>query len=169
MGDDLTLEERDAIRTPMQWSDGPNGGFSSADPGELYRPVIADGDFGYPAVNVTAQRRDPHSLLSWMERTLHTLRESPEFGIGRCQPLDTGERSVLALRYEASTGVMLALTNLADHPCVVDLADQLGELPAAPMEVLSDGDYGDAHPDPSKLELNGYGYRWIRLQQSTGG
>ncbi len=168
MGDDLTLKERDSVRTPMQWSEGPNGGFSTAAAADLHRPVISDGEFGYPKVNVTAQRRDAHSLLSWMERALHTLRECPEFAIGSCEPLDTKERSVVALRYEAPSGVMLALTNLADEPCVIDLADQLGDLPEPPTEVFGDGDYGDPRPNPSKLELNGYGYRWIRLKQSIG-
>ncbi len=168
MGDDLSLPERDSVRTPMQWSDAPNGGFSTAPADAVHRPVIADGPFGYPKVNVTAQRRDPHSLLSWMERALHTLRECPEFATGRFEPLDAKERSVVALRYEAPSGVMLALTNLADESCVIDLSDQVGELPDAPTEVFGDGDYGDPRPDPSKLELNGYGYRWIRLRQSIG-
>jgi maltose alpha-D-glucosyltransferase/alpha-amylase len=168
MGDDLSLPERDSVRTPMQWSEAPNGGFSTAPAEAVHRPVIADGPFGYPEVNVTAQRRDPHSLLSWMERALHTLRECPEFAIGRFEPLDTTQRSVVALRYEAPSGVMLALTNLVDQPCVIDLADQVGELPDAPTEIFGDGDYGDPRPDPSKLELNGYGYRWIRLRQSIG-
>ena len=168
MGDDLSLKERDSVRTPMQWSEGPNAGFSTAKAEDLHRPVISEGEFGYPKVNVTAQRRDAHSLLSWMERALHTLRECPEFAIGSSEPLDTKERSVVALRYEAPSGVMLALTNLADEPCVVDLADQLGDLPDPPTEVFGDGDYGDPSPDPSKLELNGYGYRWIRLKQSIG-
>ena len=165
MGDDLTLEERDSVRTPMQWSDGPNAGFSTAKPAALCRPMIGDGKFGFPEVNVTAQRRDPDSLLTWMERALHTLRECPEFAIGTWKRVDSGERSVLALRYEAPSGVMLALTNLADEPCVIDLGDQLGDLATAPLEIFGDADYGDTHPDPSKLELNGYGYRWIRLPQ----
>jgi maltose alpha-D-glucosyltransferase/alpha-amylase len=163
MGDDLSLKERDSVRTPMQWSDAANGGFSTAAPKDVVRPVIGDGEFGYPAVNVTAQRRDPNSLLTWTERAIHTLRECPEFAVGKWERLDSGERSVLALRYEAPTGVMVALTNLADTPCQVDLAEQLGELATAPVEVFGDGDYGDPHPDPSALQLNGYGYRWIRL------
>jgi maltose alpha-D-glucosyltransferase/alpha-amylase len=168
MGDDLSLPERDSVRTPMQWSDTANGGFSTAEAESLHRPVIADGQYGYPKVNVTAQRRDPHSLLSWMERALHTLRECPEFAIGTHEALDSGQRSVLALRYEATSGVMLALTNLADQPCVVDLADQLGDLSDPPTEVFGDADYGDPRPDPSKFDLNGYGYRWIRLHQKIG-
>ncbi|HVF13343.1 MAG TPA: hypothetical protein VM942_02020, partial [Acidimicrobiales bacterium] len=167
MGDDLTLKERDAVRTPMQWSDFPNAGFSTADAGALRRPVIDKGQFGYPKVNVATQRRDPHSLLTWMERALHTLRECPEFAVGAWKRVESGERSVLALRYDTPSGVMLAFTNLADEPRQIDLADQLVELEqgATLTEVFGDGDYGDIPPDPRKLKLNGYGYRWIRLHQ----
>jgi maltose alpha-D-glucosyltransferase / alpha-amylase len=168
MGDDLTLEERNAVRTPMQWSDAPNAGFSTASPEALCRPVISKDEFGYKTVNVTAQRRDPHSFLTWTERAVHTLRECREFAVGRCTPVESGRRSVLALRYEAPSGVMLAVTNLADEPCVIDLADQLGDPTSAPVEVFGDGDYGDPHPDPARLQLNGYGYRWIRLHHSVG-
>ncbi len=168
MGDDLSLPERNSVRTPMQWSDAPNAGFSTAPAKKLVRPVIDEGEFGYRNVNVAAQRRDHHSLLSWMERTVHSLHECPEFGTGGCKFLDSRTRSVLALRYEAPSGVMLALTNLADEPCLIDLADQLGDLPGPPVEVLADSDYKEPNPDPSKLELNGYGYRWIRLARSTG-
>ena len=168
MGDDLSLPERNSVRTPMQWSDAPNAGFSTAESDALCRPVIGDGQFGYRKVNVTTQRRDPNSLLSWMERAIHTLRECPEFAIGRCEPLDSSRRSVLALRYEATSGVMVALTNFADERCVIDLSDQLGEPASVLTEVFGDGDYGDARPAPAGLELNGFGYRWFRLDQAPG-
>ena len=97
MGVDLSPKERDAIRTPMQWSSGPNAGFSIAKKkSDLHHPVITGGDFGYETVNVEAQRCDPGSLLHWMEQMLHTLRECPEFGIGKCRPVDTGDPAVLA-------------------------------------------------------------------------
>ena len=169
MGDDLSLQERNAIRTPMQWSDGPSAGFSDAEPEELCRPVISDGEYAYDRVNVAAQRRDPGSLLAWMERALHTLRECPEFAVGRCQPIDSGQPSVLALRYDnPATGVMLAVTNLADRPCMVDLGPPLADVAGGASSVFADGDYGDARPDLAQLELHGYGYRWIRLRQAIG-
>ena len=40
MGEDLGLSERIAVRTPMQWSAEANGGFSTASPDKLIRPVI---------------------------------------------------------------------------------------------------------------------------------
>jgi hypothetical protein len=63
---------------------------------------------------------------------------------------------------------MLAVTNLADRPCVLDLSQQIGDSPHDPLEVFGDGDYGDLGVDVSKLELRGYGYRWIRLHQAVG-
>ncbi|HEX7184362.1 MAG TPA: alpha-amylase family protein, partial [Thermoanaerobaculia bacterium] len=123
MGDDLSLKERDAIRTPMQWTGGANAGFSTAPAERLHRPVITGGDFGYETVNVEAQRCDPGSLLHWIEQMLHTLRECPEFGIGACTPVDTGDSAVLALHYEAPGGTMLALHNLSDRKRTVDLGE----------------------------------------------
>ena len=92
MGEDLTLPERNAIRTPMQWSDGPHAGFSTTRrKRDLRRPVIMGGDFGFETVNVEDQQRDPASLLGWFQRTLLILRECPEFGAGTCAYVDTGE------------------------------------------------------------------------------
>jgi maltose alpha-D-glucosyltransferase/alpha-amylase len=75
MGENLALSGRDAIRTPMQWSATLNGGFSTAPKKNLCRPVISGGEYGYENVNVTDQRHDPGSLLSWFERMIRTLRE----------------------------------------------------------------------------------------------
>jgi maltose alpha-D-glucosyltransferase/alpha-amylase len=160
MGDDLSLPDREAIRTPMQWTGQDNAEFSTAKPKQLCRPIISGGDFGYERVNVLAQRRDPQSLLTWMERMLRTLRECPEFGVGRCEPVDLGVRSVLALRYTAPSGVMLALTNLGPKRCTVDAN------PASTghaEEIFSDRAYDEPDPSLESLELAGYGYRWIRL------
>ena len=97
MGDDLSLRERDGLRTPMQWADEPNAGFSTASIDALRRPVISSGDYGYERVNVADQAFDSDSLLAWFERALRTLRSCPEFGIGEASYIDAGVRSVLAL------------------------------------------------------------------------
>ena len=167
MGEDLSLKERNAIRTPMQWSSHENAGFSSAPPDRLSHPIITGGEFGYETLNVATQRRDPGSLLNWMERALHTLRECPEFGVGQSHPVDSGERSVLALRYDAPGGVMLALTNLSDKACTVDLGEQPGQ-EGDPVEVFANREYDSPKADLGGLELDAYGYRWIRLRETPG-
>ena len=78
MGEDLTQEGRNAIRTPMQWSGRANAGFSTAPKKRLVRPVISGGDFGFETINVDAQRHDRDSLLNWFERMIHTERKNGE-------------------------------------------------------------------------------------------
>jgi maltose alpha-D-glucosyltransferase/alpha-amylase len=167
MGDDLSLPERDAIRTPMQWTAEANAGFSSAATDQLRRPVITRGAFGYRKVNVALQRRDPGSLLMWMERMLHTLHECPEFGVGTCTPVDSGHPAVLALLYDAPGGTMLALTNLGDDARTVDLGSQPGA-EGDPVEVFGNREYDPPGANLKSVEVDAFGYRWIRLRETPG-
>src|SRR5207302_5336135 len=96
MGDDLSLHERESIRTPMQWSGEPNGGFSTAPSDKLVRPVISEGEYRYERVNVAEQRLAFDSLLNWTERLVRTRKECPEFGCGELRFLETDNRVVLA-------------------------------------------------------------------------
>jgi maltose alpha-D-glucosyltransferase/alpha-amylase len=160
MGEDLSLKERDAIRTPMQWTDQHAAAFSTAKRGHFVNRVISGGEFGYETVNVLAQRMEPGSLLQFMEEMLEALRLCPEFGSSKATPIDVGERSVLALCYEGPTGAMLALTNLKPRGCTVDAsAASTGHA----VEVFSDQTYDPVDPSLGAVELKGYGHRWIRL------
>jgi maltose alpha-D-glucosyltransferase/alpha-amylase len=164
MGDDLSLKGRDAIRTPMQWSLTPNGGFSSAAAKDLIRPVVSTGDFSYEKVNVTRQRHDPSSLLSWFERMIRTLREAPEVGSGTCThvdvPVPTG---VLVHRADDVTGTMVFVHNLGEQDGTLDLSSLAAEA-VMPNDVLADHEYPEVG-DFTKVEVGGYGYRWIRLRR----
>src|SRR4029079_14407767 len=87
MGENLRLRERNAIRTPMQWSAAPNGGFSTA--AKLVRPAIATGPSGYQGGNVEAQRRDPDSLLRWLTRMIRARKHCSAIGAGRWRIVPT--------------------------------------------------------------------------------
>jgi len=165
MGEDLSLPQRDSIRTPMQWADAPQGGFSTA--AETVRPVIAKGEFGYPTVNAREQEQDPDSLLRWFYNVLPVLRQCPEFGSGTCSVLDTRDDRVLALRYDCPTGSVLAALNLSTEKATVNLAPQPGITDGFPIDVLSDQEYPPAD-DLTKVELDGSGYRWLRLTRTVG-
>ena len=95
MGDDLHLPERNCARTPMQWSNEPQGGFTKS--GRPHIPVIAGGPYGYEHINAAIQRRHPDSLLNWTERIIRMRKEVPEVGWGDFVIIASGDRSVLIM------------------------------------------------------------------------
>src|SRR5262249_12921128 len=111
MGEDLRLKERNAIRTPMQWSDERNGGFSTAE--RTVRPVLARGPYGYERVNVERQQREDDSLLHWTTRMIQLRKQCPEIGWGEWRVVPTGSRSVLALEYRWRGNTIVCVHNLA--------------------------------------------------------
>ena len=170
MGDDLSLPERNAIRTPMQWDAGENGGFSTAPRRNLVRPVVTKGAYAASRVNVADQRRDAQSLLSWVERAVRTLRECPEFGTGTPRVVDVrGHPSVFAIAYDAPSGAMLAVHNLSGRGVTVDLGPQPEQQGQPPGEVFSAAAHRDQVDERlEKVRLAPYGYRWVRLRSSPG-
>jgi maltose alpha-D-glucosyltransferase / alpha-amylase len=96
MGDNLYLGDRDSVRTPMQWTPDRNGGFSRADFAQLYLPPLMDPVYGFSAVNVEAQQRNPSSFLHWMRRILAVRREFPVLGTGELEMISSANPSVLA-------------------------------------------------------------------------
>ena len=96
MGDNLYLGDRDSVRTPMQWSPDRNGGFSRADFAQLYLPPLMDPVYGYEAVNVEAQQRNPSSFLHWIRSILQTRKQFPLFGTGSFEVVPCANPSVLA-------------------------------------------------------------------------
>ena len=110
MGEELSAEGRLAVRTPMQWTAGRNGGFSPARPSQLPGPVV-QGGFGPEHVNVDAQRRDPDSLLRFMTLLIRRYREAPELGWGELDILDQPERSMLAHRLTHDGDATVAVHN----------------------------------------------------------
>jgi maltose alpha-D-glucosyltransferase/alpha-amylase len=163
MGEDLRLPERNAMRTPMQWSATTNAGFSTAPENGLVHPVLDRGPYSWEHVNVTDQRRDPDSLLVWFERMLHTRRECEEIGVGDHTVIPVEQAHVLVHRADAASGSVVFVHNLADQPAHVCLPEQPDE-ENEPVEVFSDREYDD--PDLRDLKVDGYGYRWIRLRRT---
>jgi trehalose synthase len=166
-GDNLALPDRLAVRTPMQWSSRVNGGFSTAAPEDLVRPATADGRFGYRERNVSAQRRDPESLLNWTERLIRTRRETPEIGWGACTVIPTTAGSVIAHRLDWESGTLVAVHNLSDRKARIDLrVDDLGK-DAECEEVLSDGPGYPPLQAAQSLTLRPWGYRWVRIHRPS--
>lgn len=156
MGDDLSLPERNAIRTPMQWSRDKNGGFSRAD--KTILPVISAGPYGYERLNESDQRRDAQSMLNWTERIIRMRKECPEIGWGTFDIVRTGAPSVLALRYRWRNNALWAVHNLADESVEVALRE-----PEELVNMLSNDDSKPGRGGRHAVALEPYGYRWFRV------
>jgi maltose alpha-D-glucosyltransferase / alpha-amylase len=160
MGEDLSLKERSAVRTPMQWSTEANAGFSTAKKTVL--PVISDGPFGYPRLNVAEQRRDPHSLLNWTERLIRARKECPEIGWGEWRVLETSSPHVLAIRYDWRNNGVVFLHNFDPKGHLVTFG--AGSAEGSMLANILSGEH--SHADgrgQHRVELEGYGYRWFRV------
>jgi maltose alpha-D-glucosyltransferase/alpha-amylase len=162
MGDNVYLRDRDGVRTPMQWSPDRNGGFSRADPAALVLPPIQDPLYGFQAVNVESQLRDPSSLLNWTRRMLAVRKRSRAFGRGAMRLLYPGNRKVLAYLREWEEEVILCVFNLsrAAQAVELELPDLAGRVP---VEMLGGTPFPPIGALPYVLTLPPYGFHWFLL------
>ncbi|MGW6173032.1 alpha-amylase family protein [Arthrobacter sp. NPDC055138] len=169
MGENLEEEGRLAVRTPMQWTNGPNAGFSTAESGQLVSPVV-DGGFGPQFVNAAQAKRDPDSLWNFMATLIKRYRECPELGWGHFEILKQPEKSVLAHRCTWEESSMVLLHNLSPDPVTVELDLATEDRPAEALQevllldLLGDSDVKIGEDGTCTLPLEGFGYKWLRLQ-----
>jgi maltose alpha-D-glucosyltransferase / alpha-amylase len=172
MGDNIWLGDRDGVRTPMQWTPDRNAGFSTCDPQRLYLPLNMDPIYGYQALNVEAQQRNPGSLLHWTKRMIEIRKRHPVFGLGGYEELNSSNPSVLAFVREYTGPPGEDEVDLADHilcvnnlsrfpqPVELDLRRFKGITPVECMGGVIFPPIGDLS---YLLTLPGHGFYWFQL------
>ena len=173
MGDNIWLNDRDASRTPMQWTPDRNAGFSTADPGKLYLPVVQSLGYHYNSVNVEGQLAQSRSFLHFVRNLLHLRRAHPVMGVGSIRMLTTDNDSVLAFIRETTDEdclpgeqpeAILCVFSFAHNPTSVNLV-----LPEdLRQESVSDLFGGAAFPTPGprgelSLTLGSHGFYWLAV------
>ncbi|MEO8856328.1 MAG: maltose alpha-D-glucosyltransferase [Burkholderiaceae bacterium] len=167
MGDNVFVGDRNGVRTPMQWSPDRNAGFSRADPQRLYLQPIMDAVYGYEALNVEAQQREPASLLNWMRRMLAVRKSNKAFGRGELLFLKPGNRKILAYLRTFGDEVILCVANLSRsaQPAELDLSDYKGRVP---VEMLGRTAFPPVSDLPYLMTIAAYGFYWLRLSTDVG-
>ncbi|HOT90140.1 MAG TPA: maltose alpha-D-glucosyltransferase [Anaerolineae bacterium] len=163
MGDNIWLNDRDGVRTPMQWDAAPNAGFSDAPAGRLYSPVIDDPVYGYQRVNVAAQRADENSLWHWMRRVVHIRKQHPVFGRGTLRFLEPDNPAILAYLRSDGTQTVLVVNNLSAAPQKFTL-DLSAYARKVPRDLLADTTWHPIGTTPYPFTLAPYGYHWLSLE-----
>jgi maltose alpha-D-glucosyltransferase/alpha-amylase len=168
MGDNIYLGDRDGVRTPMQWTPDRNGGFSRADFARLYLPPLMDPVYGYEAVNVEAETRDPSSFLHWLRQMLAVRRQYPLFAVGDFEVLAADNASVLAYVRSGEDADGRAVSVLCVHnlsrfaqPAELTLGRYAG---ARPVELLGRVPFPRVGSEPYPVTLGPYGYYWFELE-----
>jgi trehalose synthase len=161
MGENLDVDGRMAVRTPMQWDSGERAGFTTAPADALVRPT-PDGPFGPDEVNVTRQRREPDSLLNWFERLIRLRKEHPEIGWGHSEAVECDDPAVLALRFDWNDDALVAVHHLADRSTTVEIHLESG---CAVNDLWGSGDIVRVDDDGTvSLDLRRYDHRWLRVR-----
>jgi maltose alpha-D-glucosyltransferase/alpha-amylase len=159
MGDNLELEGRLSVRTPMQWAPGPTAGFTTATEGRLVRPCAAP-PYGPDDTNVREQNQDGDSFLSWIRRLTAARRSTRAIGLGPVRPLDLGYDDVVGWCMEWDGETVTCVHNLSaeDRTVEVETLDSPTD-----AEVVFADDRSKCTPGSTRVDLAGYGYHWWRI------
>ncbi len=166
MGDNYYLGDRDGVRTPMQWSQDRNGGFSAANPQKLYLPVILDPEYHYEAVNVEVQRSNTASLFWFMKRILSMRKQFKAFSRGNMKFLNVENPKILAFTRTYEDETILVVVNLSKYtqPAEIDLSDYKGY---APVEVFSNNRFPVVRTDsPYFIIMSPFAYHWFEMEKA---
>lgn len=172
MGDNIWLPDRDSSRTPMQWTPDRNAGFSTADPGKLYLPVVQSLVFNYTQLNVEAQLAQSRSLLHWVRNVIHVRKAHPTFGLGSIRVLETNHESVLAFvrsyagaetQFGDAAEDVLCVFSFAHNPVSVTIREE-SLAGARTIDLFGGGDFPGFSPAGDlTLTLGTQSFYWLHL------
>jgi maltose alpha-D-glucosyltransferase/alpha-amylase len=159
MGDNIWLPDRNGVRTPMQWCNAPNAGFTAPEV-RPYTPPIDDPVFGYQRVNVQAQRADPGSLYHAIRRMIAARKAHPTLGWGRFEWVEVGNPAVAAYLRSDARARLLILNNLSGAAQTLHLPPHLGAIFT---------DLFSGQPVGSLTTLQPYAYHWLKVEVADDG
>jgi alpha-glucosidase len=140
---------RDGERTPMQWNDSPNAGFSSAKP---WLPVPDS----YKTHNVAAELKDPASILNVYRNVLRLRRAEPALVSGAYIALNEDDPNVLAYLRKDQGETILVTLNMSSTPQKIKLNLDKAGYPSPKMSVLLATDKSQA-PAAGSISLEPFG------------
>ncbi len=166
MGDNYYLGDRDGVRTPMQWSADRNAGFSTAEPQQLYLPVIFNQEYHYESINVENHEKNPSSLLWWMRRVIAKRKQYKAFSRGDIEFIDSNNSKILAFVRKYEDEIVLVIINLSRYSQQgeLDLGKYAGHIPT---EVFSRNDFTIIGEKPYLFPLPFKSYFWFELRKPT--
>jgi len=162
MGDNIELFDRNGLRTPMQWQNSLNAGFSSAEPGNLYAPIIDKEPYDPSRVNVEDQQKNPNSLFNKIKHMVAVRKQSPALASGKLEWVKGENQAVAAYWRSIKQENLLICNNLSS-----DYQNLAIPLPQEHRHEIVDILSGQVIPSPITgelgLELYPHQYVWLKI------
>jgi maltose alpha-D-glucosyltransferase / alpha-amylase len=165
MGDNISLSDRNGVRTPMQWNSELNAGFSEARKDQLFLPVNEEAEYHYLTINVAAQQNNPDSLLSWMKKLIALRQRHRSFSLGALQFLSPENKKILAfmVQYEDEKILVLANFSSLSQTVKLDLSAWRG---ANLLDLWGGNTFSVITESPCFFTFAPYDFFWLLLNQS---
>jgi maltose alpha-D-glucosyltransferase / alpha-amylase len=164
MGDNIWLPDRDGVRTPMQWDNSHNAGFSDVDPENLYSPVIADDVYGYQQINVASQRQSARSLFNIISEMIAVRKSNAVFGRGDFKWAPCSSKQVAAYFRSHLGERILVVNNLSAATQIVSV-DIPGDSTSRLIDLLTSKQYPASKEGNLNLKLKPYQYLWLKIDE----
>jgi maltose alpha-D-glucosyltransferase / alpha-amylase len=161
MGDDLSQEGRNSVRTVMQWDDSLNAGFSKVKEMKLVHSVIKDGEFDHKKINVTKQINYTDSLLNWFSRLIITRKFCPQLGYGDWEVIKVKDDNILALKCVWQKEVVITFHNFSNKKIIFKTGFDDKKYENL-TEIFSNKPYKNIKGLEGEVEITAHGYRWFK-------
>lgn len=115
MGDNIQLDDRNGVRTPMQWNKEAHAGFARPSTQKLIFPLIESEKYHYQTVNVENQISDQSSLFSFISQLIKIRKEFPILSSGKTNIVQTDSEELLVYTKEGPDGLFMVINNLSPN------------------------------------------------------
>ncbi len=163
MGDNIWLNDRDGVRTPMQWDTGVNAGFSVAK--KTFSPVIDAAPYSAEQINVKDQMARLDSMYYVIKNMIAVRKIHRPFGWGDFSWANVTKPKEIAAYFRSYEGeTVLILNNLSSRKqnTVVELREENLYFP--PPDLFTGKATGELIDGQLQVELPPHGYRWLRIR-----
>ena len=162
MGDEYLLDDRDGVRTPMQWNGEAGAGFSTIDPKSFWLPLVTAEGYRPQDVNVADQKAEPGSFLNWLRTMLETRRSRPEMGLGSFEILDAAEPAILAFVRELDDRMTLVIANFERETRRARITGPRLNGRVA-IDITTGHPLSEVSSDPFEIDLGALEFRWLEM------